>query len=77
MSSITCNRWRLTSNTNQCTQSLSLKQKQWENSALIDFITQKEKEQKKNTKKKEELQKKQKEEEKREQEKRQKQDGNL
>lgn len=47
MSSITSNRWRLTSNINQCTQSLSQNQQQWENSASIDFITQKEKEQKK------------------------------
>ncbi len=47
MSSITSNRWRLTSNINWCTQSLSKNQQQWENSALIGFITQKEKEQKK------------------------------
>jgi hypothetical protein len=46
MSSITSNRWRLTSNINQCTQSLSQNWQQWENSALIGFITKKEKEQK-------------------------------
>ncbi len=47
MSSITSNRWRLTSNINQRTQSLSHNRQQWEKSALIGFVTQKEKEQKK------------------------------
>ncbi len=77
MSSSTSNRWRLTSNINQCTQSLSQNQQQWENSASIGFITQNEKEQKKKHQEKRGTPKKQKEEEKREEEKRETQDGNL